>query len=142
MSVNLEAGKLLDRFYERRAMSACAAAPFFKFGQVAWGNGYVNNNDGQLSVWADLPSSVNTITGEFARTNASYTYDEVTKNITVRASIPKGSLPVGVNAEFTALYVLDETGGVIALAVGMPVYMNSDRELTVVFVIDTARPTA
>jgi hypothetical protein len=122
-------------------MSLCSSIPFFKLDKVAWGSGYLEIVDGKPSVIPSLPSAVDSITGEFARTGATYRYDPVAKTINVRATIPKGYLPLGVRSEFTTLYVLDDESGVVAIAVGMPVWMSSDRGLTVEFVIDTARPT-
>lgn len=131
--------RLLDRFFEQRAQSAVAPTPFFGFGQIAWGTGFTETVDGLPSVMAALPDSAN-ITGEFARTNATYTYNPATKEVTVQASIPKGSLPGGTNVQWTTCYVLDKLGGVIALAVGLPTPVTPTVGVAVEFVLDTGRP--
>lgn len=144
MAQTFEVGKALNRFFERRAISAISAVPFFKFGRVAWGAGHVNRINDVLVIDSPLPEIVTDtgIIGEFARTEAVYTYDPEKKLIKGQATIAKGSLPAGVNAEFTTLYILDGEGGVIALAVGMPVIMNRTRGITVEFTLDTRRPIA
>lgn len=136
MSVILEAGRVMNRLFERRAESACSAVPFFKFNKVAWGSGYVREIDGALTVDSNLPSDIFEITGEFARTNAIFTYDPVLKRINIEASIAQGQLNEGVNALFTALYVLDDAEGVVAIAVCMPVYVTKERGLSVKFTLE------
>lgn len=144
MAQAFEVGKVLDRFFERRAISAISPIPFFKFGEVVWGGGHVNRINDELVIDSPLPNIVNNsnIIGEFARTEAVYTYDPITKLIKGQATIAKGSLPAEVNAEFTTLYILDGEYGVVALAVGMPVIMNRTRGMTVEFTLDTRRPIA
>lgn len=135
----LQNTRLMNRFFEQRAQSAIAATPFFGFGQIAWGTGFTETVDGLPSVLAVLPDSA-VIAGEFARTNATYTYNATTKEITVQASIPKGSLPAGTNVQWTTCYVLDRLGEVIALAVGLPTPVTSTVGVAIEFVLDTGRP--
>lgn len=138
----LEAGKTLTRFFEKRAASCVSAVPFFKFGKVAWGDGFVSLVNNVQTIDNPLPDVVPEIIGEFARTEAMYAYDAATGIIKGQATIAKGSLPAGVNAKFTTLYILDGEEGVIALAVGMPVYINQTRGITVEFALQTRRPVA
>ena len=133
-------GHLLDRFFEQRAKSAIAPNPFFGFGQMAWGNGYTEIVDGQPSVLATLPNEVASITGQFYLSNASYSYNEATDQVLVQASIPKHALPAGVSQTWSACYVLDKAGGVIALLVTLPTPVTSTTGVSVEFILDSGRP--
>ncbi len=136
----LQKGHLLDRFFEQRAKSAIAPVPFFGFGQIAWGSGYTEEVDGQPSVVANLPNDVDTITGQFHLSNATYTYNEATDEILVQASIPKNSLPANIAATWSTCYVLDKQGGVIALVVTLPMPVTSVVGIAVEFILDVGRP--
>lgn len=136
----LQKGHLLNRFFEQRAKSAIAAVPFFGFGQIAWGNGYTEMVDGLPSVVANLPDDVETTTGQFYLSNATYTYNETTDEVLVQASIPKNTLPGGTNVTWSTCYVLDKAGGIIALVVQLPTPVTSTTGIAVEFILDVGRP--
>lgn len=134
MTVKLRDAVLVRRYYERRAKSSISPAPYFKFTQVAWGNGFTETDvNGKITV-GTVPDNVSVIQGEFHRSNPVLTY--VNDIIVLRATIAKGELDAGVNAEFTALYLLDDESKVVAVFAVTPVWMNSGRGLTVEGVIE------
>jgi hypothetical protein len=133
-------GHLLNRFFEQRAKSAIAPVPFFGFGQVVWGSGYTEMVDGQPSVVANLPDDVESVTGQFYLSNATYTYNEATDEVLVQTSIPKGALPGGQSFTFSTCYVLDKEGGVIALVVTLPTPVMSTTGVAMEFILDCGRP--
>jgi hypothetical protein len=136
----LQKGHVLNRFFEQRAKSAIAAVPFFGFGQIAWGSGYTEMVGGQPSVVETLPDDVDVITGQFHISNATYTYNELTDEVLVQASIPKNTLPGGSSSTWSTCYVLDREGGVIALVVQLPTPVTSTTGIAVEFILDCGRP--
>ena len=140
MSKILQKAHLLNRFFEQRAKSAVAPVPFFGFGQVAWGSGYTEIVDGLPSVIANFPDDVASVTGQFYLSNATYTYNDSTDEVLVQATIPKNALPSGVSSTWSACYVLDRLGGVIALIATLPTPVTSSTGVAVEFILDYGRP--
>ncbi len=142
MSQIIEKGKLMNRYFEKRAESSVAATPFFGFGQLLWGGGYTEMVGGVPSVIANLPDDVANPTGVFATTSATYTYNPITKEISVQASLPKNSVPAGQTHQWSACYVLDKQGGVVGLVVGLPFPVTSNFSGSISFTLDLGRPIA
>lgn len=140
MAQILQKGHLLNRFFEQRAKSAIAPVPFFGFGQIAWGNGHTEIVDGKASVVANLPNDVDEITGQFYLSNATYTYNELTDEVLVQTSIPKGAIPAGSSFVWSTAYVLDRAGGVIGLVATLPTPVISTTGIGLEFILDVGRP--
>jgi hypothetical protein len=128
-TVTMESATIMDRYYDQRALSSISETPFFKFTDVAWGNGFVSYDENNKPSVDVIPSNVSTISGEFHRNAPELTYSNGA--ITIRATITVGELASDVNAEFSALYALDNEGKVIAAFAVTPIWMNSRRSLTV-----------
>ncbi|UTZ44610.1 hypothetical protein [Vibrio campbellii] len=136
-TVKMESAALMDRYYDRRALSSISEVPFFKFDAVAWGKGFVTYDENGKPVVTTIPTNVSEIEGEFHRNKPLLSYTNGI--ITLRASISVGELPVGVNEEFTALYATDDEGGVIAAFAVQPIWMNNKRSLVVEGTLEIGR---
>ncbi len=124
----IENAKIMDRYYEQRALSSIADVPFFKIDQVVWGSGFIGDDGEGNPVVQEIPSNVTVIEGEFHRNYPTLSYSNGA--ITVKATIAVSELPSDTNVEFSALYVLDQAGGVVAVFAVTPTWMNSRRSLS------------
>lgn len=134
-TVKLYDAKLMRRYYDQRALSSIGktSKPFLLH-KAAWGKGFVEMIGGKPSV-TTIPIDVTDIQGEFARTDLVLSY--TSGRITVRAVLPKGAVAAGQSHDFTALYILDQDGGVVAIMASTPVNVHDKRSLSVEGFIDT-----
>lgn len=136
-TVKMESAALMDRYYDRRALSSISKAPFFHFTKVVWGKGFIVYDENGKPVVQDIPTTVTDIEGEFHRNDPVLTYTNGA--ITLRATIAVGELPTDVNEEFSALYALDDEDQVIAAFAVQPIWMNARRSLAVEGVLEIGR---
>jgi hypothetical protein len=125
----IENAKIMDRYYEQRALSSIAETPFFKIGEVVWGTGFVGDDGSGNPIVLEIPTNVTDIEGEFHRNEPTLSYSNGA--ITVKATIAVAELPSESNVEFSALYVLDQAGGIVAIFAVTPTWMNSRRSLSI-----------
>lgn len=127
--------KLLRRYYDRRALSSIGrTATKFQLLKAAWGRGFNTLIDGVPTV-GDIPLDTAAIEGVFATTDLILSY--AAGVITVRAILPAGSVPAGSLHEFTALGILDEENGLVAVMASTPIFVHDKRSLSVSGVINT-----
>jgi len=133
-TVVLYDAQLMTRYYERRAQASINLISDFKLGQVVWGDGFEDTVDGQPSV-ATIPLDTAAIPDIFLTNDPIYTY--ANGRITIRAVLPAGSVAEGTQSKFTALGVLDDQGGLVAVLASTPIWINDKRSLVVEGYIDT-----
>lgn len=128
-SVVLDNAVLLNRYYDRRAESSLPTkAAFFQFGQVQWADDLIETVEGKPSV-KPIPKTLESLNGVFHTNDAVYTYSN--GEILVRATIQPNEISGDNSHQFSALGILDEAGGLIAVAATQPVYVYSARGLVV-----------
>lgn len=130
---------LLKRYFARRAISAISETPFFKLVSVRFGYGFLDVSTNPATVkYIPLTATVNDITNVYTDRTPTFTYDEVTNQIRIRAEIPAGGEgipPEGVNVNACA--ILDETEEAVAFLVSQLIVVNSDRGYLVTGTIET-----
>lgn len=127
---------LQDRYYVKRSQSAISAVPTFRIATVVWGNGFTAYDAESVPYFLDVPTDVTQIQGEFYREVPQLSVDAATGNITITSQILKGGIPEGETHEFSALYVLDAEGDILAIFNVLPSWMNSERGLEVIGVLE------
>ena len=135
--VNMESAALMDRYYDRRALSSISETPFFHFTDAVWGNGFISYNENGKPVVDEIPLTVTEIQGEFHRSKPALSY--LNGAITVRATIPVGGLENDANEEFSALYLLDDEQGIIAVFAITPMWLNARKSLVVEGILEIGK---
>ncbi len=138
MAVVLQNTALLNAYYDQRALSSLPNGyePFFQFGQIDWAYDLIEQIDDKPSAMAiDLDATA--INGVFYTSDANYSY--INGNIVITATLPAGTLPEGEQQQFSCVAVKDVQGNVVAIAVTQPVWVYSDRGISIEIVIKTAR---
>lgn len=135
MPVVLENSALLNKYYDLRALSSLPnQEPFFQFGQVDWGYDLIEMVDGKPSV-KEIDLDKATIANVFYTSNAAYSY--VGGNIIITATIPANALADQV--EFSCIGIKDAENNLIAVAATQPVWLFSERGISIEATIKTAR---
>lgn len=132
--VKLYDARLLARYFERRAKASIGLEPSFRLGKAVWGRGFNTLIDGKPSV-TDIPMDASQIQDVFAESDPVYSY--ANGRITIRALLKPGSVPAGEQKEFTALGILDDAGGLVAVLASTPIWIHDKRSLAVEGYIDT-----
>lgn len=133
-ATKVEKSQLQTRYYVRRAESSVSDTPFFKIKSVAWGTGFVERDINNKPVVLDIPKNVSVIKGEFARNVPIKSV--INGKILLRAILERGVVEVGEISEFTTAYILDDEDCVVCVLVCAPVYVTSDRSLSLEASID------
>ncbi|MCG3884090.1 hypothetical protein I3271_05270 [Photobacterium leiognathi] len=135
MNVNrIEDAVLLNRYYDKRALSSIADAPTFKFGKVQWASDLIEMVDGKPVV-ANIDKTLSSLNGVFKTNDAVFTY--LNGVIHVKASLPPNALEEGQKEQFSALGFLDNEDELIAVVACLPVWVYSDRGLDLTIQIKT-----
>ncbi|HHF2882594.1 hypothetical protein ACEUKD_23920 (plasmid) [Vibrio diabolicus] len=131
--------ELLNRYYDERALSSLptnGTEPYFQFGDLEWGFDLIQEIEGKPSCMP-IPLDKTTVENVFYRSKANYAY--VNGNIVITANLPAGTLAEDEQYQFSCVGVKDASGGLILVAVTQPVWIYSDRGLSIEIVINTAR---
>ena len=135
-TVILDNAKLLNRYFDRRALSQLPnQAPFFQLGKIQWASDLIEMIDGKPSVIQTIDSNLSALKSVFFTNDAVYTYKDGV--ILVRCTIPPNTIPEGESYQFSAIGILDDLNGLVAVAGTQPVYVYSDRGLVVEIKIKT-----
>ncbi|WP_318491896.1 hypothetical protein [Photobacterium leiognathi] len=135
-SIVLDDAKLLNRYYDKRALSSLPqhSGQPFRFGQVQWADDLIEMIDGKPSV-KPISATLASLQNVFHSNDAVFTYKN--GEIFVRATIPSGTIAEGDSKQFSALGFLDNENELIAVCVTQPVWVYSDRSLVVEATIRT-----
>ncbi|CAH0543064.1 hypothetical protein [Vibrio marisflavi] len=136
--VVLENTELLNQYYDQRALSSLPNGynAFFQFGDLDWGYDLIETVDGKPSC-KDIPLDKTSIANVFYTSKANYTY--VNGNIVITASLPAGTFPAGESHQFSCVGIKDTNKNLIGVAVTQPVWIYSDRGISIEIIIKTAR---
>ncbi len=138
MAVVLQNTALLNAYYDQRALSSLPNGyePFFQFGQIDWAYDLIEEIDGKPSAMEiDLDSLG--VANVFYTSEANYSY--INGNIVITATLPAGTLAEGESQQFSCVCIKDTNDNPIAIAVTQPVWVYSDRGLSIEIIINTAR---
>ncbi len=115
-------------YYTERAKSSIQdGAPFFKFGQIVWGTGFVQIEANGDVTFDAIPTDVSQIQGEVFRNTPSKSV--VNDKILMSATFPKSQMPTDGNKMVTTLYQLDSKGNVIIVFLFAPVWTSPERDI-------------
>ncbi|WP_419238313.1 hypothetical protein ACN08P_23085 (plasmid) [Photobacterium leiognathi subsp. mandapamensis] len=135
-SIVLDDAKLLNRYYDKRALSSLpqhSGLPF-RFGKVQWADDLIEMVNGKPSV-KPISATLARLQNVFHSNDAVFTYKN--GEVFVRATIPSGTIDAGDSKQFSALGFLDNAGDLIAVCVTQPVWVYADRSLVVEATIRT-----
>lgn len=126
MTSTAQKARIQNVYYTERAKSSIQDEPFFKFGEVVWGTGFVKVDSNGEVVFEDIPKNVSAVQGEVFR-------NEPIKNVAnnkilLSATLPRSAVPDS-NKMVTTLYQLDSKGNVIIVFLFAPVWTSADRDI-------------
>ncbi|GAL07959.1 hypothetical protein JCM19237_339 [Photobacterium aphoticum] len=135
ISSNLQDAKLLNRYYDRRALSSLPQnKATFQFGRIQWASDLVDLIDGK-PVLRPIPNDLERLENVFLTNDAVYTY--ANGIIYIRCTVQTGALPEGEQHSFSACGILDDAGGLIGVGITPPVWLYKERGMVVEFEIRT-----
>ena len=123
---------LMDRHYDLRAIGAFPGETPFKYGELVFGQGLIEDIDGQPSVIADIPLDLQSIDNEFARLMPRFTYNSGCIMIAA-------TLTTDTPHELTAMGLLDDQGNLLAAFGMLPIWITPTRTFDVIIKIHIDR---
>lgn len=130
--------ELLHAYYDKRTLSSLPNGyePYFQLGQAVWGHDLIEEIDGVPSVMP-IPLDKTSIEGQFYVSDVNYQY--VDGNIVISTNIPAGTFAEDEQHQFSCLGILDQAGDLVMVAVTQPVWLYSNRGLSIQIIVTTAR---
>ncbi|MDC5753522.1 hypothetical protein [Vibrio europaeus] len=127
MTQPVQKARLQTLYHTERAKSSIDDAPFFKFGEIVWGTGFVREDGSGGIIFDDIPANVSQIQGEVFRNNPVKSV--ANDKILLSATFPKDKMPTDGNKKLTTLYQLDAKGNIIIVFTFAPVWTSPTRDI-------------